>query len=46
MTTPKEMMLGGRGFEKLVGHESEALINEISAHFREVPERSLVPSTM
>ena len=46
MITPKEMMLGGRGFEKLVGHESEALINEISAHIREVPKRSLVPSTV
>ena len=42
---PKVTVLGDGATGRWVGHEGWALINEISAFIKEIPESSLVPST-
>lgn len=39
------MVLGGRAFGGWLGHKGRALVNEMSALIKEVPQNSLVPST-
>ena len=40
------MVFGGGAFERWLGHEGGALMNEISALIKDTPESNLTPSTM
>lgn len=43
---PYVMVLGGGAFGRWLGHEGGALMNEINAVLKGVPESFLAPSTM
>lgn len=44
--TPNVMVFGGEAFERSFIHEGGALMIGISAVIKEIPEGSLVPSTI
>ena len=44
--TPSMMVLVGGAFGTCLGHKGRALMNEISTLKKEVPQKSLTPSTM